>query len=93
MRPRSGRRLDSRGAVLVEAALVTPVVILVMMAIVDGGMLMLTLLSTDEVVGDGSRSAIVLRDDQDCLNTILDRICVVNKEYRHSVPGFGTQHI
>jgi hypothetical protein len=72
--PRSGRRLDSRGAVLVEAALVTPVVILVMMAIVDGGMLMLTLLSTDEVVGDGSRSAIVLRDEEDADARILDAI-------------------
>jgi hypothetical protein len=68
------RRANSRGAALVEGALVTPIVILAMFAIIDAGLLLFTKLTTNEVVGEVAREAIVLRDDEDADELILDAL-------------------
>ena len=63
-----------RGAALVEAAFITPVVMALILMVVEVGMLMFSDLTVTNAAGDGARVAIVARDAEDADAQILARI-------------------
>jgi Flp pilus assembly protein TadG len=76
MRAEKGRRAirRDRGAALVEAALITPVIMAMILMVVEVGMLLFSDLTVTNAAGDGARVAIVARNAEDADAQILARI-------------------
>ena len=71
-----GRRgsVRQRGAVIVEAAFIAPVVLFLLFAIVEGGNLLYANLSVEEMTGHAARTASLVTNTTDADVKILDRI-------------------
>ncbi len=69
--PKAGRQ---RGAVLVEAALVAPIVMLLIFGIFEGGLFMLSYLSLEDVSRDSAREMSIHGTQTDAEQIVVDEI-------------------
>ena len=74
VRSRGRGSVRQRGAVIVEAAFIAPVVLFLLFAIVEGGNLLYANLSVEEMTGHAARTASLVRNSTDADVKILDRI-------------------
>lgn len=81
---RVGHPRRDRGAAVVEAAIVTPVVLGVILLILEGGFLLFNHLTVNHAVTDAARVAIVARNDEEAdariLHELRDRTVGVRRD-------------
>ncbi len=67
-------RVRERGAVLVEAALVAPIVLFIIFGIFEGGLFMLSYLSLEDVSRDAAREMSIHSTQTDAEQVVVDEI-------------------